>query len=265
MTMTPDTIDRAAALLWKTWQDGGRLEALPEDIRPSSPEEGFAIQEAIARLSGDTRFGWKIAATSAAGQRHIGVDGPLPGTLLARRTRDCPARFGLGANLMRVAEAEFAFRMGRDLPARTQRYGIDEVLAAVASLHPAIEVPDSRYREFVRVGAAQLIADNACASWFALGPATGLAWRDLDLARHPVNAFVNGSLAQAGSGADVLGDPRIALTWIANALSRFGTGLAAGQVVTTGTCVTPVAVSAGDTVVADFGPIGRAEVAFDAG
>ncbi len=260
--MTPQTIDRAAEVLWNAWQDGSRLEALPEAIRPSSREEGFAIQLAISRLAKDTRFGWKIAATSTAGQAHIGVDGPLAGTLLGARARQCPARFDLTHNLMHVAEAEFAFRMARDLPPRTRPYDMDEVLAAVATLHPAIEVPDSRYREFVRVGAPQLIADNACASWFALGPATTADWRSLDLARHPVQAYVNDKLAQTGSGANVLGDPRIALTWIANELSRLGTGLTANEVVTTGTCVTPVAVAPGDRVMADFGPLGRAEVSF---
>lgn len=260
--MTPQTIDRAAEVLWNAWQDGTRLDALPEELRPSSREEGFAIQLAISRRAGDTRFGWKIAATSTAGQSHIGVDGPLPGTLLGARARQCPARFDLADNLMHVAEAEFAFRMGRDLPPRTRPYDTDEVLAAVATLHPAIEVPDSRYREFVRVGAPQLIADNACASWFALGAPTTADWRSLDLARHPVHAYVNDRLAQTGSGANVLGDPRIALTWIANELSRLGTGLAANEVVTTGTCVTPVAVAPGDRVMADFGPLGRAEVSF---
>lgn len=262
--MTPRAIDEAAQVLWNTWQQGATLDALPENVRPTSREEGFAIQQAIAQRSGDTRFGWKIAATSSAGQAHIGVDGPLPGTLLGKRARPCPGRFPLAGNIMGVFEAEFAFRMGRDLPPRVAPYGTEEVLAAVATLHPAIEVPDSRYRDFVRVGAPQLIADNACASWFALGPATDAPWRDIDLARHPVTAFVNGKLTQTGSGANVLGDPRVALTWIANELSRLGTGLRAGEVVTTGTCVVPVAVKAGDTVAADFGPIGRAEVAFDA-
>lgn len=262
--MTPRTTDEAAQVLWNAWQQGKTLDALPETVRPTSREEGFAIQLAIARHSGDTRFGWKIAATSAAGQAHIGVDGPLPGTLLGKRARQCPARFTLTGNIMGVFEAEFAFRMGTDLPPRAAPYRTEEVLAAVATLHPAIEVPDSRYRDFVRVGAPQLIADNACASWFALGPATDAPWRDIDLARHPVKAFVNGTLVQTGSGANVLGDPRVALTWIANELSRLGTGLRAGEVVTTGTCVAPVAVKAGDAVAADFGPIGRAEVAFDA-
>ncbi len=56
----------------------------------------------------------------------------------------------------------------------------------VASLHPAIEVPDSRFADFTRAGAAQLVADNACAHQFVLGPPTEAEWRGLDLAAHLV-------------------------------------------------------------------------------
>ncbi len=59
---------------------------------------------------------------------------------------------------------------------------LDEVLASVATLHPAIEIPDSRYVDFTAVGAAQLIADNACAHQFVLGPAASGSWRSMDLA-----------------------------------------------------------------------------------
>jgi 2-keto-4-pentenoate hydratase len=133
------------------------------------------------------------------------------------------------------------------------------VLDAVASLHPAIEIPDSRYQEFVRVGAPQLIADCACASYFVLGPATVADWRQIDLVEHRAAAWVDGKLAAEGKGANVLGDPRVALAWIANELSLMGDILRAGQVVTTGTCVVPVAVGHGNHVVADFGAIGRVE------
>lgn len=262
MPLTPQAIDRAAALLWATWRDQQRLDLLPADVRPATPEDGFAVQAAVARHAADSRFGWKIAATSAAGQAHIGVDGPLPGMLLSRRVRQAPATFSLRGNLMCVAEAEFAFRFRVALPARAAEYTQAEVLDAVESLHPAIEVPDSRYRDFVTAGAPQLIADNACASWFSPGPATRIDWRSLDLSRHAVRATVNGAPAGEGTGAKVLGDPRIALTWIANALSRFGTGLAAGEMVTTGTCVTPIPVRPGDTVVVDFGTLGQIEAAF---
>ena len=123
-------------------------------------------------------------------------------------------------------------------------------------------MPDSRYEDFTRVGAAQLIADVACACWFVLGPATRVDWRALDLAQHSVAAYRNGALAGQGSGANVLGDPRSALAWIANELSAYGDGLRAGDVVITGTCLTPVPVSAGDSVKADFGEFGVLEVGF---
>ncbi len=135
-------------------------------------------------------------------------------------------------------------------------------MAAVATLHPAIEIPDSRYDDFCAVGAPQLIADDACAHLFVLGAPANAAWRDRDLAAHEVSAVVEGKSRHAGRGANVLGDPRVALTWIANELSGLGLGLAAGQVVTTGTCVVPVNIVPGDRFVASYGDFGRLSVAF---
>jgi 2-keto-4-pentenoate hydratase len=260
--MNQQDIQAAAAILWQHWQQSTRLDELPAHCRPGSRAEGYAIQAEVAKLSGMRIAGWKIAATSKAGQQHIHVDGPMAGCLLSARARDGGARISLAGNNMNVAEAEFAFRMGRPLPRRADNYSVVEVLAAVASLHPAIEVPDSRYEDFTRVGAAQLIADVACACWFVIGPATRADWRALDLARHGVSAYRNSTPAGEGSGANVLGDPRTALAWIANELCTCGDGLRAGDVVMTGTCLTPVPVVAGDRVTADFGELGVLEVGF---
>jgi 2-keto-4-pentenoate hydratase len=260
--MNQQDIHGAAAILWQHWQQSTRLDELPARCRPGTRAEGYAIQAEVAKLSGQSIAGWKIAATSTAGQQHIRVDGPLAGCLLSARALEGGARISLAGNHMKVAEAEFAVRMGTPLPKRAEAYSVSEVLAAVASLHPAIEVPDSRYEDFTRVGAAQLIADVACACWFVLGPATRADWRVIDLARHSVAAYRNGALAGQGSGANVLGDPRSALAWIANELSTYGDGLRAGDVVITGTCLTPVPVFAGDSVKADFGEFGVFEVAF---
>jgi len=257
--MENSAIEGAAKLIWDTWQANDRIGALPVACRPTSRQEGYDVQAAVARLSGQAIYGWKIAATSQAGQKHIGVDGPLAGRLLENRAYKSGASIPMGNNLMKVAEAEFAFRMARDLPPRAPAYTTKEVLDAVTSLHPAIEIPDSRYRDFSKAGAAQLIADNACASYFVLGPATTIDWRPHHLAEHPVSAWVNGKRARDGKGANVLGDPRFALTWIVNELSAVGETLRAGQVVTTGTCVMPVEIAPGDHVVAVFGVFGRAE------
>ncbi len=260
--MNQQDIQAAAAMLWQHWRQSTRLDELPAHCRPASRAEGYAIQAELAKLSGQRIVGWKIAATSTAGQQHIRVDGPLAGCLLSARAVEAGARVSLAGNNMKVAEAEFAFRMGSPLPKRALAYSVAEVLAAVASLHPAIEVPDSRYQDFTRVGAAQLIADVACACWFLIGPATRADWRAIDLAQHGVAAYRNGALAGQGSGAKVLGDPRAALAWVANELCTHGEGLRAGDVVITGTCLTPVPVTAGDSVKADFGDFGALELGF---
>lgn len=259
--MNKEQFAEAADILWKAWTQSGLIDELPAHCRPATRQEGYTVQAAVARLSGQEVFGWKIAATSADGQKHIGVDGPLAGRLLAKRVFHSGAQLALGKNLMKVAEAEFAFRMGQTLAPRPRQYDMEEVMAAVDTLHPAIEIPDSRYSDFARVGAAQLIADNACACWFVLGEASNADWRQFDLASHQVSAWRNDELAATGKGANVLGDPRTALTWIANELSSQGIALNAGEVVTTGTCVLPQAIHVGDTIRAEFGELGSVVVA----
>jgi 2-keto-4-pentenoate hydratase len=246
----------ASDLLWECWTEGRRLGELPPEICPATREDGYAIQMELEARSPAPLFGWKIAATSLAGQKHINVDGPLAGRLLREKAFESGATLTFGANHMRVAEAEFAFRMGRDLAPRPEPYEVAEVLAAVDTLHPAIEVPDSRYDDFTVVGAPQLIADNACAHLFVLGQAAPADWRDVDLVEHRVVGTVVGTMAREGQGANVLGDPRIALAWLANELSALGITLRATQVVTTGTCLIPLPISPGARVVMDFGRFG---------
>ena len=206
--------------------------------------------------------GWKIAATSKVGQAHIGVDGPLAGRLLAERTHTSGATLSLAGNRMRVAEPEFAFRCGTRIAPRTTPYPMAEVLAAMEAMIPAIEVPDSRFADFAKAGAAQLIAECACAHEFVLGTPAAADWRSLDLARHRVHGQIVGRLDREGIGANVLDDPRLALTWLVNELSSLGIALEPGEVVTTGTCMTPLAIEPGDHVVADFGALGRVEARF---
>jgi 2-keto-4-pentenoate hydratase len=254
---------RAAARLLAGHRSAGtRLAGLPPELRPATRAEGYAIQAHWMETSAQPLFGWKIAATSAAGQRHINVDGPLAGRLLGETVLADGAAIPLANNLMRVAEVELAFRFGAALPPRDLPYSVDEAVAAVASLHPAIEIPDSRYEDFCVVGAPQLIADNACAHRFILGPAVATPWCHLDLAAHAVSAEVTGKSRHEGRGGNALGDPRIALAWIVNELSGLGLTMEAGQVVTTGTCVVPIPVVPGDEVRANYGEFGELSVKF---
>ena len=259
MTTLSMHAEEAGRIIHRCWMAGEVIDALPDGCRPRTMAEGYAAQRALAAASGEAVVGWKIAATSTSGQRHINVDGPIAGRLLASRVHASPGEIVFGANRMAVAEAEFAFVMGADLPVREDEYSVDEVLAAVATLHPAIEIPDSRFTDFTRAGSAQLAADNACAHELVLGPATKAGWRAIDLAALRVTLTIDGRAATTGTGADALGDPRAALAWIANNHAAQGAALRAGDIVTTGVCGKPSAIAAGCHMVADLGPVGAAK------
>ena len=260
MTLAAEQTRAASDDIVAHWRAGTRMTALPPGLAPATRAEGYAIQAHLEQLA--PVFGWKIAATSAAGQAHIGVDGPLGGRILADHVYAPGAVLPWANNFMHVAEAEFCFRMGRDLPPRAMPYAVSEALDAVASLHPAIEVPDSRFADFARVGGPALIADNACGHDFVPGEATGEDWRAMDLVAHRVMGRVSSGVVHEGAGRNVLGDPRVALAWLVNELSGLGITLRAGQVVTTGTCIVPLPISPGDTVEMDFGVLGNVGARF---
>jgi 2-keto-4-pentenoate hydratase len=254
-------ITAAAQVLLAHWRAGTKLAALDPELRPRDRAEGYAVQAALERMSGGSLFGWKIAATSAAGQKHINVAGPLAGRILEKTVIADGGTASMTGNAMRVAEAEFAFRMAHDLPPRVSPYSTSEVLDAVGTLHPAIEIPDSRFVDFAEAGEAQLIADNACAHLFVLGDATSADWRARDLVEEKPVITLRGE-RYVGHGKNVLGDPRTALTWLANEVRALGLTLGAGEVVTTGTCYAPLPIAAGDRFAADFGALGKVSVSF---
>jgi 2-keto-4-pentenoate hydratase len=256
-----DQIEAASRTLYDHWRAGTKLENLEASLRPHDRAEGYAIQSRIESHSKANLFGWKIAATSEAGQKHINVEGPMAGRILTETVIADGGTASMAGNDMRVGEAEFAFRMNADLPPRSSPYSVREVLDAVGTLHPAIEIPDSRFKDFVRAGAAQIIADNACAHLFVLGAPTRSDWRALDLVEEKPVITLRGEKF-TGHGKNVLGDPRIALTWLANELRQLGITLRAGEVVTTGTCLPPPPIQSGDLFAVDFGVLGKVSVGF---
>jgi 2-keto-4-pentenoate hydratase len=254
-------IAAASKVLNDHWRAGTKLGALDAAIRPRDRAEGYAVQAALEKTSREKLFGWKIAATSAAGQKHINVAGPLAGRILSETVIADGGTASMTGNAMRVGEPEFCFRMARDLPPRATPYRLQEVLDAVGALHPAIEIPDSRFADFVAAGEAQLIADNACAHLLVQGPATTADWRAMDLVEERPTITLRGERT-IGHGKNVLGDPRVALAWCANELRALGLTLRAGEVVTTGTCHPPLPIAAGDAFAADFGALGKVSVNF---
>jgi 2-keto-4-pentenoate hydratase len=251
---------KTAEFLLTLGKNGERCDHLPPELAPQSRSDAYAMQADYEKASAEPLRAWKIAATSVAGQKHIGVEGPLAGRYIAERVVASGGTVPFGNNYMKVAEVEFAFRLSDNLPPRGKPYTEAEVFAAVGSLHPAIEIPDSRYDHFERVGAPHLIADNACACWLAIGDAMPETWRAMDLAALAPVGRILGKSETIGKGSNVLGSPRTAMTWLINELSKHNITARRGQFVSTGTCVVPMAIAAGDRIEGDFGDLGRIEL-----
>lgn len=251
------SIEQAARQIFQSWQQHKTLDDLAGPLSPESLAQGYEVQHALAELRNEKVVGWKIAATSQAGQLHINVDQPLAGRLYESVVHRDGESIEYQHNRMQVAEAEIVLTLGSDLPARAQPYTTQEVAAAVCSVSAGLELPDSRFVDFTSVGAACLAADNACASQFVLGeishsPVLTEALLNR-LANHPTRLLVNEVEATHGFGRDALGGPLAALTWLANQLGTIGADLYAGQFVTTGVTGKPSAVRVGNAVVADLG------------
>lgn len=259
--MDRDAVQAAAEVLREARLGHARIKALPEACRPATIADGYRVQDALVALMGETVVGWKIGSTSKAAQKIVGTTGPFAARLLAPNFHPSPARLSAGAFFMRALEAEFAFTLAADLPARDETYGREEVLAAAGTLHPAIEISDSRFADWSAAGAPSLIADNGNEGQVVLGAGID-DWRGLDLPGHAAAMIVNGETVAEGTGANVLDDPLEALVWLANDRRERGDGLHAGEVVITGSCTGVSMAEAGDKARADFGALGAVELEF---
>lgn len=242
-----------------------QIDQIPSNLRPPTEAAAYKTQAELASLllkhRGGKVAGYKIACTNQIAQQQLGVEGPFFGRLLSATNYKSGEQLKAGDFFMRVAEAEFAFRMGDDLPAARGPWSPEAVAAAVSGVMPGIEIVDSRFDEWTQVGTPSLIADNACHAAWVRGDIVR-DWKSIDLASTAVRLEVNGETKATGSGAAVLGNPLHALHWLANKLNEYGLGLQAGHFVTTGVTTDIYMVEAGDRVAADFGPVGRVEISF---
>ena len=247
--------EEAFCLLNDCFTSGKLIDCLPKQLRPTSYEQAYSIQSKYDERS-TSRIGWKIAATSKAGQAHIGVNEPLIGRLNSKMVVKHGRPVSLWSNRMKVAEAEFVFKFEKNISPRKRPYEHDEVNDLISDLYLGLEFPNSRFNDFATVGFLSLIADNACAHQFMLGPVVPEIWRDMKLSCHSVKGIVSDSKIYNGTGANVLGDPKKALLWFVNEASKYNITINAGEIVTTGTCTIPMPIAPKDKLVVDFGKLG---------
>ena len=225
------------------------------------PEHAYQVQLATVktRVAGGRRIiGKKIGLTSKAMQDLFNVHEPDYGHLLddmlVVEGQPCP-RSDL---LYPKVEGEVAFVIER----RLQGPGVHvaEVLRATAGVMPALEIVDSRIRDW-KIKLADSIADNASSARFVLGSRM-LPARDFDLRLIGMCLEKNGQVVNSGAGVAVWGHPAAAVAWLANKLSQFGAALEPGDVVLSGAVTAAVDVAAGDVVEAHFDRLGSVRAKF---
>ena len=165
----------AANMLMERGGPKSRCWTLPEEMRPTSTAEAYAVQDMIAEAYGAIG-GWKVGAPSAEAAPMFA---PMPATGIA------PSGTLIRGMRYRGLEAEVAFLLGAFLPARAGEYTREEVLAAVESCHPAIEVLESGLTDPMRAERMSMIGDLQMHGAFVYGAAFP-GWRDVDWRRETV-------------------------------------------------------------------------------
>lgn len=256
-TTINERIEAAARMLTEARQGVTRLADLGE-ATPETNDEANRMADRHAALLGLDVAGWKIGCTSQEAMDILGSPGPFAGRVFANTIyRDGVA--DQDAMVDPVAECEFAFILGADISPRDEEYTVTDVKAATEAVAPAVELVAPRFTDMKTVGYRTLIADSGANGGAVLGTPIEISALP-DLASVEVRCVVDEEEAGRGFGSAILGDPWLALTWLANHLSGRGLTISAGQFVLSGTCTGIAPVGAGSSVLADYGPLG--EVSF---
>ncbi len=250
-----DTDLEAAALRLRDAYQGGAVPPLRGFLEPTDVVGAYAVQAINTRFweaQGRRIVGRKAGLTAKAVQAQLGVDQPDFGVLFDDMRVADGGSLDPAKCLQPKAEAEIAFVLGADLP--SLETNPDEVAAAVATVHAAIEIVDSRIADW-KIAFADTVADNGSSAFFVLAE-QGLPLAGLDLAGAAMEMRINGTVVSTGIGAAALGNPLNAAAWLARTLAARGEPLKAGDVLLAGALGPMVTLTPGDEVRAEVAGIG---------
>lgn len=220
--------------------------------------DAYAIQRALIdrRVQrGYPVIGLKMGFTSHAKMKQMGVNDLIRGLL----TSDMEVANGGAARHDRFihprVEPEIAFRLKSPLAGAVT---METAAVAIDAVAPAIEIIDSRYRDF-RFSLTDVIADNSSSSAFVVGN-----WHPPgdDLGNLIMRMAINGAVRQTGSTAEILGHPLRSLVEAARLAADGGFQLEAGWIILCGAATSAEAAGSGDAVHLDAGRLGAVDIRF---
>jgi 2-keto-4-pentenoate hydratase len=257
------SFEQLAQALAAAWRSCGTIALPPAAAAPASREDAFAIQDRMAELIGERCVGWKVGAAVRAVQVLEGHDGPITGRLLASRLFDSPGRIPAAFDGYKI-ESEFAFRFRDAVPPRERAWTRAE-LAPQLVFHPGLEVAGTRFAAGTggrKATTHDAIADNGTGGAYVVG--AGIAdWQGIDFEHLPVDARIDGGDAIHTYTGEFRRDPVDILVETVNGLSARGIGLAAGDLLSTGSLTLPTLLPPGQTYIARFGDLMTVSVAMD--
>jgi 2-keto-4-pentenoate hydratase len=249
-----DRLHQAAEMLLEARRTLQPLDDLPPSLRPKTLEEAYFIQDVMLQSLGKVG-GWKVGAPAPDATP---LYAPMPAAGFATSGERIAKQF----RRMRGVEAEISFLLGKDLPPRTAPYSREELVNAIASCHPAIELLESALLDPETADRLTAIADLQSNGGFIAGPPIS-GWEDFNFAGESAQMNVDG-FVRVGNGKNAAGGDLLRLVlWLANeAQSRTG-GLLAGQWITTGSWTGKILADSGSVALARFPQLGEVTVHFD--
>ena len=244
----------AADLLLNARRTATPIDDLPADLKPTTLEEAYSIQDLIAEAYGEIG-GWKIGAPTPEATP---IFAPMPRVWIAAGSSTLS---GITWRY-RGLEAEIAFLLGQDLPPRATPYTTEEIVAAIASCHPAIEVIESGLSEpTLPELRMSMLADLQMHGAFIYGPACA-DWRAIDFSTESVTLTVDGVVRVERTGSNTSGNLMRLLPFLANEAAARTGGLRRGQWITTGSWTGLIRAMPGSDIHAHFATAGRVDVRF---
>ena len=258
--MDNSKIKKAADILYNSRIKLQRLKELPQDCKPLSTDDAYAIQKMlIYKYLSENRnislIGKKIGCTNKAAQIQLNVKESFFGNMFSNNISKSNCTINSNLFFSPFVEPEFSFLMKKEFDILKAPFKPDQVYEFIYAVIPSIELVDSRYEDWTKVGVNSLIADNAVhAHWVFGNEIKNLNLFDFN--NHSVDLLINKKLIEKGNSNNVMGNPINSLTWLINKLALKGENLPKKYYVSTGTCTKAIPISKGDKISANFGSLG---------
>ena len=251
---------KAADILMQAARDRKQAIQLHITFPTITIEDSYAISSEVKDrhvAAGRKVIGHKVGLTSKAMQRSSMIDEPDYGFILDDQMIGDGAKVPHANYCKPRVEVELAFVMGKRLIG--PGVGLTDVLRATEYVLPAMEIVDARLLDPRKI--VDTVADNGAAAGIAIG-GRPVGPMEVDLRWVGGIMYKNSEIEETGLAAGVLGHPALGVAWLANKLGPFGTALEPGHIVLAGSFTRVVFAQKGDTIHADYGPLGGIAIQF---